>query len=208
MRNALQIQSTLLPPLTFHGANSSNRLRRNRRISHSLTTDADGTERMLVRFWVEGQVPDNGEDKYWWDTVKEWGGPLIWEDSTKPGSYVPQPTHPKPAPSPPPPPPPQTWGGWVSSGLSSVFGGLVPRTTVGENGQPTTGSASLFKRARKPQLGEFSTGEAVAELKKVGSGSRRCDGTGLISHSPAESKDRSFRVPTALRCHPWCVSLA
>lgn len=157
----------LLPPLSFHGAPSSSRMRRNRRISSSLTVDADGSERMIVRFWVEGQVPDNGEEKYWFDTVKEWVGPLIWEDSTKPGSYVPTPTHPKPSPPPPPPEPAQTWGGWVAGGLSSVFGGLVPRVKVGENGQPTTGGAALFKRARKPALGEFSTAEAVAELKKV-----------------------------------------
>lgn len=163
----IQLQSMLLSPLSFHGASSNNRLRRNRRISSSLSTDPDGTERMLVRFWVEGQVPDNGEDNYWWDTVKEWVGPLIWEDSSKPGSYVPQPTHPKPAPPPPAPEPAQTWGGWVAGGLGSVFGGLVPKTKVGEDGQPTTGGASMFKRARKPTLGEFSTAEAVAELKKV-----------------------------------------
>lgn len=164
----MQLQSMLLPPLSFHGASSSNRMRRNRRISSSLTVDADGSERMIVRFWVEGQVPDNGEEEYWWDTVKKWVGPLIWEDSERPGSYVPTPTHPKPPPPPPPPEPAQTWGGWVAGGLSSVFGGLVPRVKVGEDGKPTTGGAALFKRARKPALGEFSTGEAIAELKKVG----------------------------------------
>lgn len=201
----LQIQSMLLPPLSFHGANSSNRLRRNRRISHSLTTDADGTERMLVRFWVEGQVPDNGEEKYWFDTVKEWIGPLIWEDSTRPGSYVPQPTHLKPAPPPPSPPPPQTWGGWIGGGLSSVFGGLVPRTKVGEDGQPTTGSASLFKRARKPHLGEFSTGEAVAELKKVCCHFLNDTKSLLTLTSPPGPRDRPLRLSAALCSHPWCV---
>lgn len=164
-----QLATILIPPYSFHGANSSNRMRRQRRISHQLTHDQDGNEVMLVRFWVEAQEPKpaDGQDAYWWDTVKSYVGPLIWEDSNKPGSFTPQPTHPKPAPPPPEPEPPQSWGAWAASELGSVFGGLVPRLAKGPDGQATTGGAAMFKRARKPSLGEFSTGEATAELKKV-----------------------------------------
>lgn len=165
-----------MEPLIFHGANSSNRLRRNRRISSTLTQDPkDGQDILVVRFWVEGASAKSklpGEEN-WWDTVKGWVGPLIWEDSTKPGSYVPRPSGSssqieveKP---PPVPEVKRSWAGWVGDGLASVVGGLIPRP--GKNGTLTGdvpgGGASVFKRPRKPLLGEFETGEAVAELKKV-----------------------------------------
>lgn len=161
-----QLNSILLPPLTFHGAASSSRMRRNRRISSSLTVDPiDGSETMIVRFWVEGtEKRDNDEDKTYWDHVKKWVGPLIWEDSTKPGSYVPRPSNPKPAPPPPPPEQPKTWGGWLVGSVASAFGGIVPRARTDEHGHR---EASLFKKARRPALGEYSTAECVAELKKV-----------------------------------------
>ncbi|KAM0792922.1 hypothetical protein ACM66B_002681 [Microbotryomycetes sp. NB124-2] len=166
-----ELKTILIEPLTFHGANSSNRLRRNRRPSSALTTADDGSEVMQVRFWVEGKAPasdTDDENKVWWDTVKEWVGPLVWEDSSKPGSYKPRPTHPPPN---PPPSPPQaseqdnSWSNWVRSGLGSVFGGLVPNLKA-RDGQSTGSTATILKRARKPALGEHTTGEVVAELKK------------------------------------------
>lgn len=51
-------------------------------------------------------------------------------------------------------------------GLTSVFAGILPRRK-GPNGEIEGPSSGMFKRARKPRLGEYSTGEVVAELKKV-----------------------------------------
>ncbi|KAK4046498.1 hypothetical protein OIV83_006024 [Microbotryomycetes sp. JL201] len=169
VKQSEELKTILIEPLTFHGANSSSRLRRNRRPSSALTTADDGSELMQVRFWVEGKAPatdGQDENKVWWDTVKEWVGPLVWEDSSKPGSYKPRPTHP------PPNPPPEpivdmrddSWSTWLRNGLGSVFGGLVPN--LKGPGQTAGSSATILKRARKPALGEYTTGEVVAELKK------------------------------------------
>lgn len=177
-------------------------MRRQRRISHQLSQDSDGNEIMLVRFWVEGQVPHDSnaeQDVYWWDTVKAWIGPLIWEDSTKPGSYQPLPTRPSPPvsapPVPTPPPQPQSWGNWVASGLGSVFGGLVPKLATGQDGHPTTGGVGMFKRARKPSLGEYSTGEVTAELKKVSQAIvTKCILSKGLSKQLTSDRDHSCRI--------------
>ncbi|KAK4048055.1 hypothetical protein OIO90_005956 [Microbotryomycetes sp. JL221] len=170
-----ELKTILIEPLSFHGANSSNRLRRNRRPSSSLTQSEDGSELMQVRFWVEGNPLQRtndmtNENRIWWDTVKEWVGPLVWEDSSKPGSFKPRPTLPQPNPPPSPPPVPhkdESWSSWVRTGLTNAFGGLVPNLN-GNTGRDGNGhaSASILKRARKPELGQYMTGEVVAELKK------------------------------------------
>lgn len=97
--------------------------------------------------------------------MKKWVGPAIWEDSTKPGSYVPRPSIPKPEPV-AVVQPDRGWTGWVVDGLTSVFAGILPRRK-GPNGEIEGPANGMFKRARKPRLGEHSTGEVVAELKKV-----------------------------------------
>ncbi|KAI5476465.1 mitochondrial inner membrane translocase complex, subunit Tim21 [Pseudohyphozyma bogoriensis] len=174
-----ELNSLLLPPLTFHGTtSSSSRMRRNRRVSHALTTDPrDGLEVLVVKFWVEGKEPvdPNAADTPW-DTVKKWVGPLIWEDSRDPGSYVPRPSEKKA----------EVerereierarrereererkvgWGEWVGNGVASMFRGLVPRG-VTKDGREISGASGLFKKKEKPKQGEFSSGECVAELKK------------------------------------------
>lgn len=164
-----QIRSLIIPPLSFHGQSSSNRLRRNRRVSSSTSTNALGQEIMIVRFWVEGTPPKDDRETNWMDTLKKWIGPIIFEDSYRPGSYVPTPSiKPNPAP-PPPPPPPRTWSGWVGDGLAAVFGSLIPTTT--KDGKKTGGEAvtpaNMFKKPRRPKAGEYWTGEATAELRKV-----------------------------------------
>ena len=167
-RSSVQINALLLAPLSFHGQNSSNRLRRNRRISSSLSTDSSGRETMIVRFWVEGTpLPVEGEDVYWFDTVKQWIGPLVYEDSSNPGAYVPRPTFPKVEPSPPLPLPQQSWASWVGVGVLSLFGGLIPNLGSKKAGENTPVQSNMFKRASRPAPGEHFTGEAVAELKKV-----------------------------------------
>ena len=62
--------------------------------------------------------------------------------------------------------PDRGWTGWVVDGLTSVFAGILPRRK-GPNGEIEGPANGMFKRARKPRLGEHSTGEVVAELKKV-----------------------------------------
>lgn len=162
----LQLRTILLPPLSFHGANSSNRLHRNRRISSTHATDpSTGAELLYVKFWVEGTSPKSDQDETWFDTVKKWIGPVIWEDSSKPGSYVPRPTVPKVEP-PPPEPVRQSWSGWAGGALASVFGGIIPRRKDAAGG-PSREGGSLFTKARKPTLGEYSSGEVFAELVKV-----------------------------------------
>lgn len=160
----LKLRTLLLPPLSFHGASNGNRLNRNRRISSTHATDpSTGAELLFVKFWVEGLAPVNDTDTNWWDTVKKWVGPLIWEDSSRPGSYVPTPSVPKVEP-PPPEPVGRTWGGWAADGLASVFGGIIPRR---KDANGAAARESLFARPRKPALGEYYTGEVFAELEKV-----------------------------------------
>lgn len=104
--------------------------------------------------------------------MKKWIGPLIWEDSTKPGSYVPRPSHPVVEPvvvveevrK-------RSWSEWFGDGVYSVVGGIVPRLgkKKEEGGkEEKKGTQSLFTRKnRRPKLGEHNTGEVVAELVKV-----------------------------------------
>lgn len=123
---------------------------------------------MIVRFWVEGTpLPVEGEDVYWFDTVKKWIGPLIYEDSTNPGAYVPKPTFPKVEPLDPTPPPPQSWASWVGGGVLSLVGGLIPSYGQRKAGESKPVQSSMFKRVMRPAPGEHYTGEAVAELMKV-----------------------------------------
>ena len=123
---------------------------------------------MIVRFWVEGTpLPVEGEDVYWFDIVKQWIGPLIYEDSANPGAYVPRPTFPKVEPSPPLPPPVQSWSSWVGGGVLSLFGGLIPSIGQKQPGENQPVQSTMFKRVMRPAPGEHFTGEAVAELKKV-----------------------------------------
>ncbi|KAL8279336.1 hypothetical protein RQP46_008373 [Phenoliferia psychrophenolica] len=160
-----ELRTLLIPPYTFHGANSSNRLHRNRRISSTHATDpSTGAELLFIKFWIEAVPLKSDEDETWWDVVKSYVGPIIWEDSSKPGSYVPRPSVPKVAP-PPPEPVRQTWAGWAGEGLASVFGGIIPRRKDATGGQAKDGG-SLFTKARKPALGEYASGEVFAELVK------------------------------------------
>jgi hypothetical protein len=101
--------------------------------------------------------------------LKKWIGPIIFEDSHRPGSYVPTPSIKPSPPLPPPPPPPRTWLQWTGDGFTSLFGSLIPST--GKDGQTVGGEAitpsSMFRRPRRPSPNEFWTGEATAELIKV-----------------------------------------
>jgi len=169
----------LIPPLAFHGASNSSdqRLRRNRRISHSLTTDpSTGLETLFIRFYVEGQDPnEEGKDESWLDWAKTWVGPLVWQDSHHPTNYNPKLSadlrreeeeqlemkrkrledEEKRRTS---------WTSWLGGFVGGAFGGVTRGVREAEG---TSGGGGLFKRARKPKLGEHYTGEVVAELQKV-----------------------------------------
>ncbi|GEM09086.1 mitochondrial inner membrane translocase complex, subunit Tim21 [Rhodotorula toruloides] len=182
-----ELQTMLAPPLSFHGSSSSSRVRRNRRISHSLSKDpSTGVETLFVRFYVEGTDPLAAEaaaNESWLDWAKRWIGPAVWEDSHHPGTYRPKLSsglteeeeearieeerrekldeeRRK------------TWGGWLSSSVGSavgsVFGGLngLRGGAVAEEGAASSGRRGFFSRQKKPRLGEYTTGEVVAELRK------------------------------------------
>lgn len=182
-----QLSTILPPPLSFHGSASSTRMRRNRRISSSLSVDPrTGAETLFVRFYVEGTDPLAAEaqaGETWLDWAKRWIGPAVWEDSHRPGGYAPRLSNGlteeeeeqrlererrravdderrK------------SWTGWASSKVGgvvgSMFGGLGGlRTGTGADGEAGASGPGLFRRARKPRLGEYTTGEVVAELQKV-----------------------------------------
>lgn len=121
---------------------------------------------LLLRFYVEGTpLPSEGEDEHIFDTIKKWIGPLIWEDSSKPGSYVPRPTFPKAEP-PPVVVPPRTWLGWVTDGIYSAFAGILPPRAQVVDGKLVE-AKGMFARIRKPTLGEYDSGEGTAQLIKV-----------------------------------------
>lgn len=127
------------------------------------------------------------------DMAKRFIGPIIWEDSTKPGSYVPR-KEPKEE-APVELPPPQSWGSWVGGGVASLFGGILPTSRDGADGKKTV-QPSMFKRVMRPKPGEHWTGECVAELKKVSS---RSSYTIL---TPAGRGDGQLCVHAAVRRHP------
>lgn len=172
------MNSILIGPLAFHGSsNSSDRLRRNRRISHSLTRDpSTGAETLFIRFVVEGRDPNREaleSDESWLDWAKKWIGPLVWQDSHHPDNYHPtlsiderereralalERERAEEAKK-------SSWSGF----LANAFGGLtrgIMGSSSSSNGS-TEGGGGLFKRLSKPKLGEYSTGEVVAELQKV-----------------------------------------
>ncbi|GAA5835474.1 hypothetical protein JCM11251_005245 [Rhodosporidiobolus azoricus] len=182
-----ELTSILAPPLTFHGSASGTRAR-HRRISHSYSVDpTSGTETLFVRFWVEARDPhaeDEGGLQSWMDWAKRWIGPAIWEDSNNPGSYQPHldserreredraleearraEEERKRR---------KTWGGWLASGVESLWTGAVGGAFGGKSGfrgtradgEEGASGGGLFRRQRKPRLGEFTTGEVVAELEK------------------------------------------
>ncbi|SGY69214.1 BQ5605_C004g02977 [Microbotryum silenes-dioicae] len=172
VKQSSELQSVLIEPFSFHGANSSNRLRRNRRISHQLSTDPQtGQDLMRIRFWVQAHDPIMDQEA-WWPWIKRFVSVAIWQDSTRPEAFVTRDEkraeleemknlqvekENKPV----------GWGQWAVGGISSALKGLVPRTSTALNtAQNGTSGAALFKRARKPDLGEWSTAEVVAELKK------------------------------------------
>lgn len=166
VKQSKELSLILQHPLSFHGQNSANRMRRNRRVSSSLSPDGQA---LLVRFWVEGVEPESSEPETWLGWAKRWIGPAIYEDSHNPGNY-----HPSPSPpagghleaSPVPAVHKQGWGEWVGGAVSgfvgSAVGGLVPKGLGGAK----EGSRVMGMIPRKPRLGEYSTGEVTAELKK------------------------------------------
>ncbi|GAA6008225.1 uncharacterized protein JCM10292_004097 [Rhodotorula paludigena] len=183
-----ELLTMLAPPLSFHGSASSSRMRRNRRIQHSLTVDPrTGLETLFVRFYVEGSDPLahdalHGADT-WLDWAKRWIGPAVWDDSSRPGAYQPRLSSglteheeearleaerrraldAQRA---------QSWGGWVAGGVGSavksMFGGVRGLRGAQQPGDGDAGlaGAGFFRRQRKPRLGEYTTGEVVAELQK------------------------------------------
>lgn len=126
---------------------------------------------MLVRFWIEGLPPSTGEEEevHWFDKIKYYISPLIFEDSKNPGAFVPKPTIPKKVEAIVLPVEEISWRKWVEKGLRNgaraLFGGIIPVTT--ESGKSGTTQSGLFKRVMRPKPGEHWTGEAHAELKKV-----------------------------------------
>ncbi|BGP29657.1 hypothetical protein JCM10296v2_001396 [Rhodotorula toruloides] len=181
-----ELQTMLAPPLSFHGSSSGSRVRRNRRISHSMSKDpSTGLETLFVRFYVEGTDPLAAEaaaNESWLDWAKRWIGPAVWEDSHRPGTYRPKLSsglteeeeearieaerrkkldeeRRK------------SWGGWLSSSVGSavgsVFGGVKGlRGGAGAEDGAASSGRGFFSRQKKPRLGEYTTGEVVAELKK------------------------------------------
>ncbi|GAA6019743.1 hypothetical protein JCM11491_005236 [Sporobolomyces phaffii] len=185
------LNSILVGPFGFHGSTTSDRLRRNRRISHSLTHDPhSGLETLFIRFTVEGRPDPNAPtsagvdgaaaDESWLDWCKRWIGPLVWEDSHRPGNYHPslstdaeeraraleradaarreEDRRTK------------SWTGWAAGFVGNAFGGITRGVASGgaatREGADAPGGGGLFKRLRKPKLGEYSSGEVVAELQK------------------------------------------
>ncbi|GAA5963593.1 hypothetical protein JCM3765_004335 [Sporobolomyces pararoseus] len=175
------LNEMLIGPLSFHGSStSSDRLRRQRRIQHSITRDPQsGQETLFIRFIVEGKDPNAAKEEQeesWLDWSKKWIGPLVWQDSKHPENYNPtlskhleqeQERLRKEKEQQERSSLTSSWSNYLSSTLSSAFGGLLPKsssTTI--NNSSNEGGSGLFKRLRKPKLGEFSTGEVVAELIK------------------------------------------
>ncbi|GAA6055434.1 hypothetical protein JCM3770_006992 [Rhodotorula araucariae] len=181
-----ELATILPPPLSFHGSASSSRMRRNRRISSSLSVDPrTGVETLFVRFYVEGTDPLAAEaqaGETWLDWAKRWIGPAVWEDSHHPGGYAPRLSsglteeeeearieserrkareeEQK-----------KTWSGWavskVGGAVGSMFGGVRGlRGSQAADGDTGASGPSFFRRAKKPRLGEYTTGEVVAELQK------------------------------------------
>ncbi|GAA5872485.1 hypothetical protein JCM8547_006928 [Rhodosporidiobolus lusitaniae] len=179
-----ELTTMLLPPLTFHGTASGTRAR-HRRISHSYSVDPHtGAETLFVRFWIEARDPSStgGENESWMDWGKRWIGPAIWEDSHNPGAYQPvlegekkreeeeravaeakrrEDERRRNA----------SWFGRLGAGLSGAASAAVGGVWGGKGGyRGTRGEGEevpgLFRRQRKPKLGEHATGEVVAELEK------------------------------------------
>ena len=168
----------LIGPLSFHGSTTlGDRLRRQRRIQHSLTKDPQtGQETLFIRFIVQGKDPNSAkeeEEESWLDWSKKWIGPLVWQDSKHPENYNPilskdlererlrheeeeEARRKKSLAS--------SWSNYLTSTISSAFGGLLPKTITSSSS--TNEGSRLFKRLKKPKLGEFTTGEVVAELVK------------------------------------------
>ncbi|GAA6003368.1 hypothetical protein JCM10207_000299 [Rhodosporidiobolus poonsookiae] len=172
-----ELSTMLLEPLTFHGTASGSRAR-HRRISHTYSADpATGAETLFVRFWIEARDPaDAHAGESWMDWAKRWVGPAIWEDSHNPGAWQPRVSAEQEAEEERKRVEKErkdaaerrkTWGGWLSAGLGSALGGLTGGKG-GLSGRRTDGEdqGGFFRRQRKPRLGEFSTGEVVAELQK------------------------------------------
>lgn len=189
----------LAPPYSFHGptAPADARLRRNRRPSHTLTVDpATGLETLFVRFAITAADPladaagtgSGGPGDlvaHYWDWAKRWIGPLVWDDSTRPGAYDPklsngltaseleaklererreQLDRDRAAAS---------WSGWAADRLGAVVGSMLgglgalrgPPTHAASSG--AGGDGGYFRRPRKPAYGEYTSAEVVAELQKV-----------------------------------------
>lgn len=180
-------------------------MRRNRRISSSLSVDPrTGLETLFVRFYVEGTDPLAAEaqaNETWLDWAKRWIGPAVWEDSHRPGGYAPRLSNGlteeeeearlererrraveeerrK------------SWSGWAASKVGgvvgSMFGGVHGLRTGagGVDGDAGAAGSGFFRRAKKPRLGEYTTGEVVAELQKV---RRRASLLPLSEHWKGES---------------------
>ncbi|GAA6060608.1 hypothetical protein JCM10212_004587 [Sporobolomyces blumeae] len=196
-----ELNTMLVPPLTFYGSPTSAaspRLRRNRRIAHSHSTDpTTGLETLFIRFYVQAAEDpvekrrrlDAGQGTTWenaLDWLKTWVGPLVWQDSHHPDNYHPHLSSDERA--------RQfdeeerrriererlersneTWAGWawngVTGSIGSAFGGITkgmrePAHHQADGDASVRRGGGLFKRARKPRLGEFTDGEVVAELQK------------------------------------------
>ncbi|GAA5942435.1 Tim21p [Sporobolomyces koalae] len=167
------LQTILLPPYSFHGSTTTDRMRRNRRIAHSITHDPQtGLETLFIRFTLSARDPAaelEAQEESWLDWSKKWIGPLVWQDSHHPEQYQPHlSTDPKPV-------EPeigtksqrdsrsQGWTGWFGGFVGAAFGMTSGKGFISDS---SNGESGLFKRLRKPKLGEFSQGEVVAELQK------------------------------------------
>ncbi|GAA5886587.1 hypothetical protein JCM3774_003307 [Rhodotorula dairenensis] len=198
-----ELPTMLAPPYSFHGPTSpaDARLRRNRRPSHTLTVDpSTGLETLFVRFAITAADPlasetDNnvggaaGFVAHYWDWAKRWIGPLVWDDSTRPGAYDPKLSNgltaselelklererraqldaEKSAAA------AVSWSGWIAnqvgSLVGSMFGGFGAGALTGRSATSTPGGAGggegYFRRPRKPAYGEYTSAEVVAELQK------------------------------------------
>jgi hypothetical protein len=126
-------------------------MRRNRRINSTIIVDpSTGEEKMILHFYVEGKSRDDHSGESWWTSAKRWIQPIVFERSDG------QPLEPAPEPTPKSEPEEQSW-------FSYFFGALMPSTYR----RGTGSSMPVFHRPAKPELGKYTTGEAVATLTRV-----------------------------------------
>jgi len=158
-----EISTILQPPLSFHGEASNSRMRRNRRVSSKIQSDPVSGDIMSLHFYVEGR-PEGELQETWTQSINRWFRTLVYEPTNGPKL---------PSQSPPPlsePPIQQASSNWFISWLLELFAGIFPATVWRSQNSASRKRAAAPIRPVKPELGQFSTGEVHARLRKDADG--------------------------------------